>query len=76
MFGRAGQKKAAERQRRLHIAGSDWLIGKPNSSKLIGIINSTRAVPKERETRRERERERERERGREAERQRDRETDR
>lgn len=26
-----------------HIAASDWLIGKPNSSKLIGIINSTRA---------------------------------
>lgn len=29
---------------RPHIAASDWLIGKPNSSKLIGIINSTRAT--------------------------------
>lgn len=49
MFGPARQKKAAERQRRPHIAGSDWLIGKPNSSKLIGIINSTRAAERARE---------------------------
>lgn len=53
MFGPARQKKAAERQRRPHIAGSDWLIGKPNSSKLIGIINSTRAAERAREEDRE-----------------------
>lgn len=37
--------KSCEKTDRLpaaYIASSDWLIEKPNSSKLIGIINSTR----------------------------------
>lgn len=42
MFGLVRKLRKTDRLPAAYIASSDWLIGKPNSSKLIGIINSTR----------------------------------